>query len=198
MMDEVAVSSKQLQSQATKRRLINAAFEEFQLYGLAGARVDRIAERARSNKRLIYIYFGDKAQLFDAVVVRDVEAMIDAVPFVVGDLPGYAVELFDYLEDRPEVLRLFAWRNLERTHTSEVEQASYSDKVAEIAEAQRVGRLDAGLPAFQVLSFILGVVGSWMIASDALRRAACEGVTRDHRREDVRVAVTRFTTRSTF
>ena len=193
MTDEVAVSSKQLQSQATKRRLIDAAFEEFQLYGLAGARVDRIAERARSNKRLIYIYFGDKARLFDAVVVRDIEAMIDAVPFTVGDLPGYAVGLFDYLESRPEVLRLFAWRNLERTYTSEVEQASYREKVAEIAEAQGGGRLDARLPAVQVLSFILSVVSSWMIASEALRTAAGEDVTRDHRRENVRDAVTRLT-----
>jgi len=193
MTDQVAVSSKQLQSQATKRRLIEAAFEEFQLYGLAGARVDRIAERARSNKRLIYIYFGDKARLFDAVVVRDIEAMIDAVPFTVGNLPGYAVELFDYLENRPEVLRLFAWRNLERTYTSDVEQASYREKVTEIAAAQRDGRLDAGLPAVQVLSFILSVVSSWMIASEALRTAAGEDVTRDHRRENVRDAVTRFT-----
>jgi hypothetical protein len=43
--------------------------------------------------------------------------------------------LFDYLEERPEVFRLFWWRHLERRDTSEVEQANYRDKVARIAEA---------------------------------------------------------------
>lgn len=191
-----ALTSKQRQSRATQGRLLAAAFEEFQLHGLAGARVDRIAERSKSNKRLIYIYFGDKERLFDTVVARDVEAMLDTVPFEADDLPGYAVELLDYLEERPEVLRLFSWRNLERTDTSEMEQASYLDKVARIAEAQSAGRLDARLPAVHMLAFVLGMVGSWAIASPALRKAAGEDAARDRRRESVREAVARLTATS--
>lgn len=197
MEESVGLTSKQRQSQATQERLLEAAFEEFQLHGLAGARVDRIAERSKSNKRLIYIYFGDKERLFDTVVARDVEAMLDTVPFDADDLPGYAVELLDYLEERPEVLRLFSWRNLERTDTSEMEQASYRDKVARIAEAQRAGRLDARLPAVHLLAFVLGAVGSWAIASPALREAAGEAAARDFRRENVREAVSRLTATST-
>lgn len=197
MEESVGLTSKQRQSQATQGRLLEAAFEEFQLHGLAGARVDRIAERSKSNKRLIYIYFGDKERLFDTVVARDVEAMLDTVPFDADDLPGYAVELLDYLEERPEVLRLFSWRNLERTDTSEMEQASYRDKVARIAEAQRAGRLDARLPAVHLLAFVLGAVGSWAIASPALREAAGEAAARDFRRENVREAVSRLTATST-
>ncbi len=198
MTKSTLLTSKQRQSQATQKRLLEAAFEEFQLHGLAGARVDRIAERAKSNKRLIYIYFGNKEQLFDAVVERSLEAMIDAhaVPFP-DDLPSYAVELFDYLEDRPGVQRLFSWRNLERTDTSEAEQAAYRDKVAQIAEAQRAGRLDAKLPAAHVFAFLLGVVQSWAIASEALRDSAGEDDTRDRRRESVREAVARVTGTST-
>lgn len=188
-----ALTSKQRQSQATKERLLAAAFEEFQLHGLAGARVDRIAERAESNKRLIYVYFGDKEKLFDTVMVRDIEAMIDAVPFDAYNLPGYAVALFDYLEDRPEVLRLFSWRNLERTETSEVEQASYRAKVTQIAEAQRAGQLDAKLPAVHMLAFVLGTVSSWAIASPALHLAAGEDAKRDCQRDSVREAVARLT-----
>ena len=37
-------------------------------FGLGGARVDRIAERAGANKRLIYYYFGNKESLFLAVL----------------------------------------------------------------------------------------------------------------------------------
>lgn len=191
-----ALTSKQRQSRATQERLLAAAFEEFQLHGLAGARVDRIAERSKSNKRLIYIYFGDKERLFDTVVARDVEAMLDTVPFEADDLPGYAVKLLDYLEERPEVLRLFSWRNLERTDTSEMEQSSYRNKIARIAEAQSAGRLDARLPAVHMLAFVLGTVGSWAIASPALRKAAGEDAARDRRRESVHEAVARLTVTS--
>ena len=54
-------------AQATRRRLLDAAYSEFAQYGIAGARVDRIAEAADSNKAQIYHYFGGKIQLFDAV-----------------------------------------------------------------------------------------------------------------------------------
>ena len=198
MTKSTPLTTKQRQSQATRKRLLEAAFEEFQLHGLAGARVDRIAERAKSNKRLIYIYFGNKEQLFDAVVQRSLEAMIDAhaVPFP-DDLPAYAVELFDYLEDRPGVQRLFSWRNLERTDTSEAEQGAYRDKVAQIAEAQRAGRLDEKLPAAHAFAFLLGLVQSWAIASEALRAAAGDDAARERRRESVREAVARVTGTST-
>ena len=47
---------------------MSAALEEFALFGLSGARIDRIAERSNLNKRLIYYYFSDKDQLFQAVL----------------------------------------------------------------------------------------------------------------------------------
>jgi AcrR family transcriptional regulator len=48
--------------------ILSAALEEFALFGLGGARIDRIAERSNLNKRLIYYYFTDKDQLFQAVL----------------------------------------------------------------------------------------------------------------------------------
>jgi AcrR family transcriptional regulator len=189
--------SKAEQSAATKRRLLDAAFEEFHRHGFAGARVDRIAERAGVNKRLIYIYFGDKDKLFDVVVARDVETMIDTVLFVADDLPGYAVALFDYLYERPEVIRLFAWRNLERTQTTQAEQASYRGKVAAIVEATEHGRLDAQLPAVDILAFVLGLVASWASSSPALRMltgADNDDVVRERRRRSIHTAVARLVT----
>ena len=35
-------------------------------------RVDRIAEAAQANKRLIYVYYGSKEQLFDVVLAQRV------------------------------------------------------------------------------------------------------------------------------
>src|SRR3954469_15215200 len=48
--------------------ILAAARDEFAEHGLGGARVDRIAERAGLNKRLIYYYFADKEALFQAVL----------------------------------------------------------------------------------------------------------------------------------
>src|SRR6185369_50557 len=48
--------------------ILAAARDEFAEHGLGGARVDRIAERAGLNKRLIYYYFEDKEKLFQAVL----------------------------------------------------------------------------------------------------------------------------------
>ena len=54
-------------AESARRRLLDAAYAEFAQYGLAGARVERIAEAAGSSKAQIYHYFGSKTQLFDAV-----------------------------------------------------------------------------------------------------------------------------------
>ncbi|MGB6008525.1 TetR family transcriptional regulator [Castellaniella sp.] len=52
----------------SKAAILGAACDEFSEYGFAGGRVDRIAERAGVNKRLIYYYFGNKDALFLAVL----------------------------------------------------------------------------------------------------------------------------------
>ena len=53
---------------ATRQKLLVAARREFADNGLAGARVDEIAERAGVNKQLVYHYFGDKDALYLAVL----------------------------------------------------------------------------------------------------------------------------------
>ena len=54
----------------TRERILAAATREFAARGLGGARVDAIARRAHANKRMIYHYFGNKADLFLAVMER--------------------------------------------------------------------------------------------------------------------------------
>jgi TetR/AcrR family transcriptional regulator len=53
---------------ATRKKLLTAARREFADSGLAGARVDDIADRAGVNKQLVYHYFGDKDALYLAVL----------------------------------------------------------------------------------------------------------------------------------
>src|SRR6478736_3761334 len=48
----------------TRTAILEAATKEFAENGMGGARVDAIAERAGTNKRMLYHYFGDKEQLY--------------------------------------------------------------------------------------------------------------------------------------
>ncbi len=54
----------------TKAEILDVATQEFSRAGFAGARVDEIAARTRTTKRMIYYYFGGKEQLFTAVLER--------------------------------------------------------------------------------------------------------------------------------
>src|SRR6202034_1436332 len=117
--EPAALTAKQRQSQSTRQKLLTAAREEFQQYGLAGGRVHRIGERAGVNKRLIYVYFRDKDGLFEEVIRRNRDAVGASVRFDAEDLPGYALRLYDYWQDHPDSVRLFWWRNLERPQSTE-------------------------------------------------------------------------------
>ncbi len=46
----------------------NAAMKEFASHGFEGARVDRIAKKAKANKAMIYYHFKSKEKLYEAVL----------------------------------------------------------------------------------------------------------------------------------
>lgn len=54
----------------SRSRILDAAVAEFSKKGFAGARVDEIAAQAQIGKRMIYQYFGNKEQLFQAVIEK--------------------------------------------------------------------------------------------------------------------------------
>ncbi|RPE45906.1 TetR family transcriptional regulator [Streptomyces sp. Ag109_O5-1] len=155
-------------SSATKARLLDAAFTEFAAYGIAGARVDRIAETAGANKRLIYVYFGNKEQLFDEVLQRAMTAGADAVPFDVEDLPGYAGAVFDHLVARPDLMRLRLWKLLERPSATGLEQDAFRNKAALVAEAQQRGDLDPAMAPDDLLTLVLAAAQAWFWAAEGV------------------------------
>lgn len=179
---------RRAQALATQGRLLAAAREEFQRHGFSGARVDRIAERAGANKRLLYVHFGDKERLFDTVVTRNLEAVVDAVPFDASDLPGYAERLFDYWHAHPEAVRLFWWRNLEGSATTDVEESAYARCIAEIAETRTASGDERALPSAHLFAFVLALLQAWAIPSAALG-STDDPEERASRRRSVRVAV---------
>lgn len=157
---------------ATKSRLLAAATDEFARYGLAGARVDRIGERAQANKRLIYVHFGTKEDLFDLVVGQALVSLADSVPFTPHDLPAYAGSLYDLLEQRPEVIRLTTWALLERPEPIAVEVEAYRAKLDAIAVAQVHGTVNDTIEPVDLVAALLGLVTAWANASAGLRSLA--------------------------
>jgi AcrR family transcriptional regulator len=151
-------------AEATRQRLLDAATEEFAARGIAGARVDRIAHAARSNKAQIYHYFGSKDGLFDAVFDRIVQATVAETPIDPTDLPEYAGRLFDRYQQHPEIQRLATWYRLERADGDDPIEAivvSNAAKVKAIADAQRAGLLTTRFEPAVLLALVLNVSGTW-------------------------------------
>jgi AcrR family transcriptional regulator len=168
----VSAPSRPRDAEATKRLLLKAAIAEFAEYGLAGARIDRIAERAGANKRLIYVYFGDKDRLFDAVTDDQSRVITEAVPLTDGDLVAFAANRFDYVLANPEARRIAIWRAFERASPTEDEVASYRERLQSVEEAQRAGRVRADIPAADLFAFVMRMTEGWLSAPPGLRAAA--------------------------
>src|SRR5688572_12945477 len=148
-------------SAATKQRILDAATAEFAEYGLAGARVDRIAIRAEANKQLIYAYFGNKEELFDNALETNICLLLDTVPFTADDLPAYAAALFDFAVAHPQLVRLVRWHQLERPGVMNQlpeTAASNKRKLDQLATAQKTGKVNAALPAGQLLALLLTLI----------------------------------------
>lgn len=178
-------------SDETRRRLVEAATEEFSTYGIAGARVDRIAANAGCNKQAIYAYYESKEGLFDAVYNRMVLDTIESVPIDAGNLPDYAGRLFDRYAAHPEVQRLSSWYQLEKgAHPSPPPTAvrATREKIAEIKAAQAAGTVTKRFSPEHLLALVLrmatvGVYNSpeWTkagAANGAIRASLVEAVAR--------------------
>lgn len=178
-------------AQATKRRLLDAAAREFGAYGIAGARVDRIADAAQSNKAQIYHYFGSKDGLFNAVFHEVVVAVVREAPIDPTDLPGYAGRLFDGYEAHPEVARLATWYRLERAESQDplaIIVESNRDKIAAIAKAQKAGRLSKKYAPADLLALVVHLAALWTTQTPEYALLVAKQ-SRAHRRKVVTDAV---------
>ncbi len=103
-----------------RARILAAALVEFAEQGFAGARVDAIAERAGINKRMLYVYVGNKEALWLAVLEAAYEAMrVEERRLATDHLPPLeGVEAlirfnFRYHVEHPEFVTLVNDENLQ-------------------------------------------------------------------------------------
>ena len=153
-------------AEATKERILEAALAEFSSHGIAGARVDRIAQAARCNKNLIYIYFQDKDSLFTSVLLKHLMRIHEEQPFTPDDLPGYAAKVFDWAMANPDLMRLIAWSALEKAKGGRLglRLATLDAKVAALAEAQDAGRVGTAFPPRFLLIAVMTLATAWSAA----------------------------------
>ena len=154
-----------------RERILRAATGEFARFGLGGARVDRIAARASANKRMLYYYFGDKEDLFLAVLEAEYARIRSAEQNLhLGDLEPQAairrlVEFtWSYYLAHPEFMTLLNSENLHRArHLKRSKQvaAMHSPFVAMIrqvlARGARAGAFRDGVDAVQLYISIAGL-----------------------------------------
>jgi AcrR family transcriptional regulator len=153
-------------AEATRERILEAALAEFSAYGIAGARVDRIAQAAGCNKNLIYIYFEDKETLFTTVLMKHLMRVHEEQPFTPDDLPGFAGRLFDWAMANPDLMRLLAWSTLEQKGNGSAERAgALRGKIAKLAAAQNAGQVGSDFPADFLVTAIMSISMAWSVAS---------------------------------
>lgn len=105
----------------TRAELLQVATEAFAESGFSGTRVDDIADRTRTTKRMIYYYFGGKEELYLAVLEKAYRGIREAEQSLhVGDLePVEALRriaelTYDHHLDHSEFIRLVSIENIHR------------------------------------------------------------------------------------
>lgn len=181
---------------ATKQRILDAALEEFGTYGLAGARIDRIAKNGNASKERLYAYFGDKVALFHAVLDADFVEAMESVEWVGGDMPQHAVELFDGMTEKPHIQRMMIWGQLQgeapRMRKQAEEHSSWGPRLAAIRTAQDDGIVAAHWNPEDLITLIFGLVFAWVVAPGIVDNQSVDAQELAHRREVVREATIRI------
>ena len=148
---------------ATQRRILEAARREFAAKGIAGARVDAIAERAGASKRMLYYYFRSKEELFRETLrqrlVRrpgDPSRAVGAYPERLGQRAAVPTAWREYT-------RLLMWEALEisrrgRVLAEEERRRIYDELRQGVRDAQGAGELPPDLDVDQMVLTELALI----------------------------------------
>jgi len=155
-------ADRQRDAGRTRAEILGVAQQEFARHGYAGARVDEIAARMRTTKRMIYYYFGSKERLYIAVLekayaeVRAAERTVDVEHLAPVEAMRTLAELtFDHHDAHRDFIKLVAIENIH-----EGEHIRKSEALANL-----------GTPVLDVISRILDAgieSGAFVTEADAV------------------------------
>ncbi|HEY6891845.1 MAG TPA: TetR family transcriptional regulator [Solirubrobacter sp.] len=141
-----APHERQRDADRTREEILIAATQEFAEHGYSGARVDVIATKTRTTKRMLYYYFESKAGLYTAVLerayagIRESEQELDVEELdPVAAIRKLAELTFDHHESHPDFVRLVMIENIHRAEHLE--------------ESESIANLN--MPAIEIIGRIL-------------------------------------------
>ncbi|KTC15823.1 TetR/AcrR family transcriptional regulator [Pseudomonas viridiflava] len=112
-------SGRKNNPEKTREDILKAAVAEFVAHGLSGARVDAIAERTKTSKRMIYYYFGSKEQLYVEVLeklygdIRNTESELNLGELEPVEAIHRVVEFtFDHHDNNVDFVRIVCIENI--------------------------------------------------------------------------------------
>jgi AcrR family transcriptional regulator len=115
------IPARRRDAERTRSEILKVAQREFADHGFSGARVDEIAARTRTTKRMIYYYFGGKEQLYVAVLenayaeIRRAEQNVNVDHLdPVAAIRCLAEITFDHHESHPDFIKLVSIENIHR------------------------------------------------------------------------------------
>ncbi|SPM41675.1 TetR family transcriptional regulator, partial [Mycobacterium numidiamassiliense] len=145
--------------------ILAAARTEFAQYGLAGARIDRIARAADASKERLYAHFGDKETLFRSVVAADAAEFFAAVTLRADAIPEFVGDIYNLACRTPEHLRMMTWANLEGLKLDppslDDPESVLARDIATIEAAQAAGQVDVAWQPMELLTLLFGVALAW-------------------------------------
>ena len=169
--DPSPVEERVRDADRSQSTILAAARDEFAEFGLGGARMDRIAERAGLNKRLIYYYFEDKEKLFQAVLeqaYRDIREQEMGLHLLDLEPPAAVRRLieftWDYYLAHPEFMTLLNSANLHKARhlegskrARELNSPLVETLAAVLERGRREGSFRGGVDPVQLYVSIAGL-----------------------------------------
>ncbi|HEY7250127.1 MAG TPA: TetR family transcriptional regulator [Methylomirabilota bacterium] len=148
--------------QRTRDRILAAALAEFSAEGFAGARVARIARRAKINKRMLYHYFGNKEDLFREIFDRKLRERAGWISEAPAELGASLAYWFQMACEDSDWIRLIQWEALAagegRVIREAERRASLERTLEDLRARQRRGLVPGDLDVGHLLLTILGVL----------------------------------------
>lgn len=148
-----------------RQEILAAARQEFAQYGLAGARIDRVAKAANASKERLYAYFGDKETLFREVVEAGNAEFFRAVVARPEALAEFVGDIFDLAQAQPEHHRMIRWALLEGVALDEPVadgEPVLAQHVSAIEAAQAAGYADPSWQPLDLLILLFGLAMAWV------------------------------------
>jgi AcrR family transcriptional regulator len=188
-------------AEATKQRILRASRAEFARYGYSGARIDRIARAARTNKRMLYYHVGNK----DALYLEALESAYADIRTAEQQLrleeeePLEAIErlvrfTWDYFVATPEFIALLNTENLHKArhikrsrHIGSMNSPVVATVGRILDEGVRRGLIRPGIDPLQLYISIASLCYFYLSNLHTLT-VVFDGNLKDQRALDTRVA----------